>query len=195
MRDLTRLILILTVIAAAAGLLLAVTNQVTADPIAKAARRESVEALKAVLPEFDNDPATCALTVQAAGRAWTFFAARRGGTFVGAAFEAASAKGYGGEIRLMIGVNADQSLRQVRVLAQQETPGLGAKIAQAPFISQFERRPVDGTTWAVRKDGGDFDAVTGATISSRAVLDAVRTGLEVYRAHAADITRTGVATP
>lgn len=195
MKDMTRLVLTLTLIAAAAGLLLAFTSKVTADPIAKAAQREKVEALKSVLPEFDNDPTSCSISKEQDGETRTFYVARRQGVFVGTAFESSSRKGYGGEIRLMIGVNADQSLRQVRVLAQQETPGLGTKIAQAPFITQLAGRPVTGTLWSVKKDGGNFDAVTGATISSRAVLDAIGTGLEVYRAHAADIARTGETSP
>ena len=191
MKEIARLIIVLTLISAAAGVLLAYTNKVTRDPIEKARSRETVEALALVLPSFDNQPSTCTNVIAAQGRTWTFYVARRNGRYVGAAFESSSHKGYGGEIKLMIGVTADGTVKDVRILAQQETPGLGTKVTEMPFRGQLANKPVEGTVWKVRKDGGAFDAVTGATISSRAVLEAIQTGLGAYREHQAAIAATG----
>jgi len=191
MKDILRLIVALTLISTAAGVILAVTNKATSSPIGNAGSKQHGESLALVLPEFDNHPNLTTLDVNDGGRTWTFHVARKNGRYVGAAFVASSKKGYGGDLSLMVGVTAGGHVKQIRILSQQETPGLGSKVAEEPFVSQFAGKPITGTVWAVTKDRGDFDAVTGATISSRAVLEAMRTGLEVYRNHADEIARTG----
>lgn len=191
MKEILKLILALTLISSAAGLLLAYTYKVTAAPIAKAGKQESILALAAVLPPFDNNPSETRASFKENGREWTFHVARKEGKFAGAAFESVSKNGYGGDISLMVGVTADGRVKAIHILSQHETPGLGTKITEAPFKPQFEGKPIEGTVWAVRKDNGGFDAVTGATISSRAVLEAVRNGIAVYSKHAAVIARTG----
>lgn len=191
MKEILKLVAALTIISSAAGLLLAYTNKVTAAPIAAARQKETTAALKAVLPDFDNDPGVCTCQVQEDGRTWTFHVARTSGQFSGTAFETVSSKGYGGEIAVMVGITATGTVERIHILSQHETPGLGTKVAEEPFKRQFEDRPVEGTVWAVKKDNGNFDAVTGATISSRAVLEAVRNGLEVFRKHASEVARTG----
>lgn len=191
MNDLVKLTAALTLISSAAGLLLAYTYKVTAAPIAAAVQKETIEALASVLPPFDNNPAATSAVFEDGGRPWTFHVARKDGAFAGAAFEVSSKNGYGGEIRLMVGVTADGHLHSIHFLAQRETPGLGDKINGALFKLQFAGKPLAGPVWAVRKDHGSFDAVTGATISSRAVLEAIRNGIAVYTNHAAVIARTG----
>lgn len=191
MKELLKLLCALTLISSAAGLLLAYTNKVTAAPIADAVRKETTAALKAVLPGFDNNPLAATCQIHDSNRTWRFHVARNGGVFTGAAFGASSTKGYGGEIAIMIGVTASGAVKTIRILSQHETPGLGTKIAEDPFRRQFDDKPIEGTAWAVRKDSGSFDAVTGATISSRAVLEALRSGLDVYRRHQDEIARAG----
>lgn len=191
MRDIIKLVIVLTLISTAAGLLLAWTNKVTSGPILAAQAQERNEALRRVLPAFDNQPARTTNVVIEGGRTSVFYVARQQGRFVGAAFETTSDKGYGGEIRLLVGVTADNTLYGFEVLSHRETPGLGSKITEPAFKNQFRGRPLSDTRWAVKKDGGPFDAITGATISSRAVLEAIRSGLEVYRRHSAAIARTG----
>jgi electron transport complex protein RnfG len=191
MKDILRLIIALTVISAAAGVILAVTNKVTTTPIAMAAQKETVEALAAVLPPFDNNPNPCVASFTENGQTWNFHVGRKAGVFTGAAFEAIAPNGYGGEIRMMVGITASNEIQRIKILAQKETPGLGTKITEPPFISQFDGKRIQGTVWAVKKDQGDFDAVTGATISSRAVLGAIKAGLDVYGKHAGEIARTG----
>ncbi|MCA1809010.1 MAG: RnfABCDGE type electron transport complex subunit G, partial [Lentisphaerae bacterium] len=121
---------------------------------------------------------TCVISVQ--DRAWTFYRARQKGQFAGAAFEASSDQGYSGTIRIMAGVSADDKVSGVAIIEQMETPGLGARIAEPSFTSQFRDRAIQATKWAVTKDGGDINAITGATISPRAVVEALKTGLNVY---------------
>ncbi len=191
MKEILKLMFALTLISSAAGLLLGYTNRVTTEPIASARQKETTEALKAVLTEFDNDPARNVCQYDQDGRSWSFHVARKNGKFTGVAFETSSAKGYGGDIVIMVGITAAGTVKNIRILSQHETPGLGTKVAEIPFKSQFVDRPIEGTVWAVKKDKGDFDAVTGATISSRAVLEALREGLEFYRSHQAEIIRTG----
>ena len=81
----------------------------------------------------------------------------------------------------MLGVDPRGSILGVEILTHLETPGLGAKIVQKPFTQQFVGRNLENTKWAVRKDGGDLDQITGATISPRAVVKTVQEGLEIYR--------------
>jgi Na+-translocating ferredoxin:NAD+ oxidoreductase subunit G len=185
MKSTLNLILVLTVICLVAGLLLGVVNVLTAEPIAAAQREEKLAAIRTVLPPFNNTPDTDTVTVEEAGRAWTFFVGRLDGVFSGAAFTATSPNGYGGPITVMVGVDAARCVNAVVVLSQKETPGLGARIADEDFRAQFAGRSIADTAWAVRQDQGDIDAVTAATISSRAVVAAVKAGLDVYSAHAA----------
>jgi electron transport complex protein RnfG len=191
MREILKLVLALGLISSLAGVILAFTNKVTAQPIERAAQAEVRQALSMVLPAYDNEPDTTVLTVVESNQPWRIHVARKDGRYVGAAFVASSSKGYGDAIGVMVGVTAADIVKQVRILSQKETPGLGTKVTEAPFRTQFDGKPVEGTVWAVRKDQGDFDGVTGATISSRAVLEAIRSGLDVYAKHRNEISRTG----
>ncbi|NQT94763.1 MAG: RnfABCDGE type electron transport complex subunit G, partial [Lentisphaerae bacterium] len=174
---------VLTVICLVAGLLLAWVNDLTAGPIAAAAREEKMAAIRNVLPPCDNDPDADKKVIAGDEHEWTFYVAREEGRYVGAAFEAVSKEGYGGTIRIMVGVTADGNVNGMAVLAHKETPGLGAKIKGDEFRQQFSNWSIRKTRWSVKKDGGDIQAITAATISSRAVAAAMRKGLEVYTAH------------
>lgn len=187
MKETIRLILVLTVICLVAGLMLAWVNGMTAAPIAEAKRLEKSEAIEEVLPPCDNDPGANTVSVDAQGTEWTFFVGRQAGQFVGAAFETVSSEGYGGDIVIMVGVAADGTVRAIKILDAKETPGLGAKIDGDEFKDQFKGLSVGETKWAVRKDQGELDAITAATISSRAVVSAVKKGLDVYIANEAKI--------
>jgi len=183
MKDMLKMVVVLTVISVAAGYLLAMTNKITRAPIASARLAEKLDAMKKVLPDYDNDPVANTCVVQADGKQWTFYVARKQGAFAGAAFEAASDQGYSGTIRILAGVLPDNSIKGLEVVEQAETPGLGSKITECAFRDQFPGKSLAGTRWTVKKDGGDIDAITGATISPRAVLAALKTGLAVYTNH------------
>ena len=187
MKETARLVLVLTVICLLSGLLLAWVNNLTAEPIKQAERVEKMRAIRKVLPEYDNQPDTTVYTTTVSGRTWTFYVARRKGQFAGAAFETVSSKGYGGDISVMVGVNAVGNVQGIEILKQKETPGLGARIDDDDFKSQFTDRSISDTIWAVTKDRGSIDEITSATISSRAVLEAVKAGLDIYLKHASEI--------
>lgn len=191
MKDLIKMVVVLTVISVVAGYLLATTNKITKAPIATAGLAEKMDAMKKVLPPYDNDPAANTCVVQEAGKQWTFYVARRQGAFAGAAFEAASDQGYSGTIRILAGILPDNNIKGLEIIEHAETPGLGAKISENAFKDQFQGKAVLSTRWTVKKDGGDIDAITGATISPRAVVAALKTGLEVYTNHFDKIAATG----
>jgi len=145
--------------------------------------------LNQVLPQglYDNNPLETVATLEGNpfGGDPSVFLATRDGQMTGAAFEVIG-QGYSGDIVLLIGVKANGELSGVRTLTHAETPGLGDKIeiAKNPWITGFDGLSLDNTPaaqWAVKKDGGRFDQFTGATITPRAVVNAVHQGLQVFR--------------
>ena len=173
MKESLKLVLILTVICTAAGLLLGVVYNMTYGPIQAALKAEKLESIDRVLPAGDEGPVEQWVTNATTGGSNLFYLVRKEGKFVGAAIEATSHDGYGGDIVLMVGFNHYGDVEGIDVLQQSETPGLGAKIDTPDFKDEFPGRNAAGTRWKVAKDGGDIDAITAATISSRAVTEAV----------------------
>jgi Na+-translocating ferredoxin:NAD+ oxidoreductase subunit G len=184
MKERINMIVVLTLFGLASGLVLAWTDSATRAPIREARRMETLGALQTVLPACDNDVVADARTFENSGRVWTNYVARLTGAYAGAAFESET-DGYGGPIRLMVGVRADGSVNGIEILlADKETPGLGSKIREPAFRKQFMGRGAADTKWCeVKKDGGELDAITGATISSRAVAKAVKAGLDAHARH------------
>jgi electron transport complex protein RnfG len=170
-------------LALGAGLLLAYAGDLTAAPGEQPADAERMRAVVKVLPAHDNDPHKDRQEADYRGRHWTFYVARKQGEFVGAAFETSSSKGYGGKITILVGVNAGGKVNGIEILEHTETPSLGGRMQRPEFTARFAGRSIRETDWRVRKDGGDIDEITSATISSRAVLEAVRSGLDAYIAH------------
>ncbi len=118
----------------------------------------------------------------------TIYRARKDGKPVAVLFETIAPDGYSGDIRLLVGIRADGRLLGVRVLEHRETPGLGDKIekAKSNWIDSFTGKhltPENAAQWAVKKDGGTFDQFTGATITPRAVVKAVKKALEFFNAN------------
>ena len=194
MKDLLRLALALTLITAGAGLILALVEDVTREPIAEQRRLETVRALRAVLPEFDNQPDSDTINlvsgIDKKGREIqrTFYRGRQGDKLVGIAYKVTAPDGYSGNIDIMVGIRPDGSVVGIEILSHAETPGLGDKITKAPFKEQFRDKNLENIDWRVKKDGGEFDQITGATISPRAVVKAVHTGLTFFREHRNDVS-------
>lgn len=194
MKDIARLALVLTLIAAGAGLVLSLVEAVTREPIAEQRRLETLKALQAVLPPIDNAPDadTVELVVgqDKKGRdvLRTFYRGRKGEQLAGVAFRVVAPDGYSGNIAVMVGIRPDGAVTGIEILNHAETPGLGDKIEEPGFKRQFEGKTLENADWRVKKDGGDFDQITGATISPRAIVGAVKKGLEFYRQHREEIT-------
>lgn len=167
---------IITIIAAA---LLAGVYTTTKEPISAAQLNKQVEAIKAVTPAFDNDPVSEAIEITPEGESTPLkvFPAKMGGQLVGAAVESYSSQGFSGDIKLIYGFDAEGNITGYAVMQHAETPGLGAKMDEW-FRSPEGHRSIIGLNPAtsnltVSKDGGDVDAITAATITSRAFLDAL----------------------
>jgi electron transport complex protein RnfG len=194
MNEMRRLVLVLTLVTLGAGLILSLVESVTRAPIAEQRRQETLRALKAVLPPVDNevDTDTISLVIGQDKRGRdlerVFYRGRQGGVLSGIAFQVVAREGYGGEIVIMVGVDPQGTVTGVEILRHSETPGLGDKITQPWFKAMFVGKQLDNADWRVKKDGGDFDQITGATISPRAVVGAIKAGLEFFRLHHDAIT-------
>jgi electron transport complex protein RnfG len=197
MSGLSRLVVTLTLITLGAGLLLSVVESLTRAPIAEQRRLETLRALQTVLPPFDNSPDADSINLvigqDKKGRDLerTFFRGRLDGVLSGIAFTVVATDGYSGNISMMVGVDPSGTVSGLEILSHAETPGLGDKITRSDFKSQFKGKTLDGVDWRVKKDGGDFDQITGATISPRAVVKAVHQGLQFFRDHRAELLADG----
>jgi electron transport complex protein RnfG len=168
MKTYIRLIVILTLTCLLWTALLAGVNVLTRDRIAAAALAGEIEAARNVLPADLPAP-----ELRGFGAVSNYVSLAPDGRLLGAAVKGRSSNGYGGAITLMVGFTADGTLNNFDVLDAQETPGLGSKIKSEDFKVRIRGRPATAR-WQVRRDGGEIDAITAATISSRAALEAIR---------------------
>ncbi|MDH4229506.1 MAG: RnfABCDGE type electron transport complex subunit G [Nitrospirota bacterium] len=176
-----RMTVVLMAVCVIGAVVLAVTDRLTSGPIADQKRRELVRSLGAVLPPHTNsaDQDTRQVTGDD-GRSYTLYLARMQGEWVGTAVPVTAPDGYSGNIDILVGVDRAGEITGVAVLAHAETPGLGDRVVTDPtWLPRLRGRTLDNTHWAVRKDGGDIDQFTGATITPRAVTNAVHRALEV----------------
>ncbi len=164
MKGALRLVVVLFVVCGVAAGSLAFVNAATKDRIAEFARLEKIEAMQKVLPEAQEFVETTP------GKVWE---ARQGSQVIGHVL-AASTQGYSGPIASLVGLDPSGAISGVRVLVQTETPGLGAKIARPEFLAQFEGRKPGEVVLKKDDPAGKIDAITAATISSRALTNAVR---------------------
>ena len=175
----------LTIICVAAGAILAGVNMYTTGPIAASKAAALEKAIQEVTPAFDNNPIEEAyMAVTTDGDSLMIYPAMKDGKVVGAAVESNTKKGFSGEIRVIVGFDADGKLLNYSVLQHAETPGLGAKM-QEWFRTDKNKQSVLGRKLAdgelkVSKDGGDVDAITASTISSRAFLNAINRAYSAF---------------
>ena len=174
-----------------------VVNMITAEPIALSKQAATTAALTEVLPSFDETTSE-ELTIDE--MLITVYTATKGGVVAGYAVQTMTKQGFSGTVRLMVGFDTDGRVVNINVLEQTETPGLGTKMCDEgnPLLGSVkgqrleEKKLVDGKL-AVRKDGGDVDALTAATISSRAYVDAVNRAWMAYKSVATGTPATDVA--
>lgn len=173
------MVMVLFVITLLASAGVGAVHMITEEPIAEARVKATREALKQVLPEFDE---TEVLRDTIENLPVTVHTASEGGRVVGYAVESMTKNGFSGVIRLMVGFAPDGQILNIRVLEQAETPGLGTKMVGAgnPLEKSFVGRNPAQMKLGVKKDGGDVDALTAATISSRAYVDAVSRAYKAY---------------
>ena len=174
--------LALIVITVVAGFSLGFVNDLTLEPKARAKLAKKVNALKLVLPAFDNDLVSEVVRIKSevAKDSMEIYPAFQGTEFVGAAVIGSSEKGFSGLVKIMVGFKPDGSMQDIVVLEQKETPGLGTKMKEEKFLGQFRDKNPSDFDLKVGKDGGDVDALTGATISTRAFTEAAQSAYDEY---------------
>ncbi|SHF31711.1 electron transport complex protein RnfG [Mariniphaga anaerophila] len=173
---------VVTFIAAAA---LGFVYDFTKDAIEVAKMKAQSEAIKKVLPEFDELGDVCKVAVASASDSVEVFPAYKGDKLVGVAVKTYTNKGFSGFISIMAGIDTSGKLFGYEVLEHSETPGLGSKMAdwfrnsEKPGQNVIGKSP-ESSKFEVSKDGGDIDAITASTITSRAFLDAMVRAFEAY---------------
>lgn len=180
--------LLLALFSLFSSMLLAYSNDATQAPIAARHAEDLRASLEQVIPPgiHDNDPSTEIRQVSDATEGEvSFHVAAQGSTVTALAFEL-TGYGYGGAIRVLMGIAPDGTLLGVRVLSHTETPGLGDKIeaAKSDWIEGFAGKSLgnpEPSGWKVKRDGGVFDQFSGATITPRAVVGTIRRGLELFQ--------------
>ncbi len=187
MKEIVKLISVLTVVCVLAGLSLSFVSSATQDARDYQDRLELLSSLNMVLPEHDNEPDKDVAEVTGD----TYYLARKDGEVNGIAFITSTDKGYSGLIRVIVGVQPDGEIVSIGILEQKETPGLGSKITEDWFIDQYKGKSLENARWAVKKDSGDFEQISGATISPRAVTGAVQKGLQAYQENKQEILGGG----
>lgn len=172
---------------------LAWASGATSEAIAAAEAKDLRDSLSEVLPQgfADNDFLNDKVEIERNGKPVTIYRARQGDVVKGAVFKVAE-RGYAADIQVLMAVDAEGKTLGVRVLKHAETPGLGDKvdIKKDPWIKGFDGKSLSDPTpdkWGVKKDSGVFDQFAGATITPRAVVKAVKGGLEFYAAHRKEI--------
>ncbi len=170
----------LFVICVVSGGVLGIVYNATKDPIAAAEKAKKTEAIKNVLPEFKELKDVNMKSAMEDVELPFHLAYDNDGNFIGAAVETFTNKGFSGNISLMVGILKDGTVNNISVLQHAETPGLGSKMSEPSFKDQFNNKHADSFNFNVKKDGGDVDAITAATISSRAFCDAVNRAISTF---------------
>jgi electron transport complex protein RnfG len=172
--------LTLFLITLASGVALGYINQITEGPKAEMRKKRKLEAISAVLGQFDNDPAEEMYIPDSTELMLEVYPGSLNGNSTGLAISGYSEKGYSGLIRLMIGIDNSGVISDIVVLEQKETPGLGTKMKEERFLRQYRGKDPSTFDIKVKQDGGEIDALTGATISTRAFSEAVQKAVEVF---------------
>ena len=180
--SLKNMVIVLTAITVIATGLLAYVNQLTAGPIAEANAKALSDAIAVVVPGFDNNPAEAPETIELDGATYKIYKATKGGEFIGAAVES-SANGFGGALSVLVGFDKEGNIIDYSLLSHAETPGLGSKAAD--WFKKGAKGDITGMNpgqgaLVVNKDGGQIDAITASTITTRAFLKAVNNAYAAY---------------
>jgi electron transport complex protein RnfG len=169
------MLLSLTLISIGASAALGYVYEFTKNPIELTNLNKKLEAIKMVVPEFNNNPNDEMYKLfTGEGDSLEIYPARKDNAIVGYAVKTFSNKGFSGYIGLMAGFKPDGSIYNITVLEHKETPGLGTKMTDESFKGQFNGKNPAAFRLKVKKDGGQVDAITAATISSRAFCDAIQ---------------------
>ena len=179
---LLQLIVSLTLFTCVAAAALSLVYLITKDPIAKSQQEKKKNAIMQVLPGFKGETKETKVLVDGDKDSVSVYLAYQNNTLFGAAVETYTNKAFDGTFCIMVGFDAEGNILETQVLQANETPGLGDKIdkKKSDFPLQFIGKNPSSYQLKVKKDGGDVDAITAATISSRAFCDATQRAFNAF---------------
>ena len=175
----------LTVICVVSGAILASVNQLTQEPIQISKKAKLENAIREVVPEFDNSPTEDSYLIPTSNNdSLRVYPAKKGDELLGVAIESHTMNGFSGEINILVGLTPQGEVINYAILQHAETPGLGDKM-DPWFKTDKNKQSIIGKnlsneTLKVTKEGGQIDAITAATITSRAFLEAVNSAYKAY---------------
>jgi len=164
---------VLLIIAAISGVTLGVIYTVTKEPIAKQVKLEEEKALKAIFPKATS------FNLTTGKDNYTYYKVHVNNKLIGYALNA-SGKGFSSIIRVKIGLNLNKRIKDIKIVKQGETPGLGTRVEETKFTDQFMKKTLKQVLLKKDSSKGTIDALTGATISSRAVSEAVQKSITKF---------------
>jgi len=167
--NLKNMILSLSLIGMVMSAALAFVYTATKEPIENADKQKEKLAIEAVCPKFDNDAVSTKKSIDGLD----YFTLSLGNEASGYAVKTFTDKGFAGYFSVMVGFDKEGRVFDYAILQHKETPGLGTKLSESKFKSQFSNLSLENFNLKVKKDGGNVDAITAATISSRAFCDAL----------------------
>lgn len=183
-KSLTHLIIVMLTVCCGSAAILGFVYNLTKEPIQKANDAKELAAISSViLEDFDNNPFKEKTLIPSKNKKeqLTLYPARKNGKIRAVAIKTSSSKAFGGNLELMVGFFLDGTISGYKIINSKETPGLGSKVSDSKFSEQFIGIRPKKKTFKVKQDGGEIDAVTAATISSRAVIDAIQKAYDAYR--------------
>ncbi|MBQ8465341.1 MAG: RnfABCDGE type electron transport complex subunit G [Alphaproteobacteria bacterium] len=180
-KEMTRLIKVILTVAVVSGLVLSFIHLLTEKPIQEAQNKLISESMKEVVAaEFNNEPFKEKIIVKRGKAKYTIYPARQDGYVTSLIMKTHSNKGYGGRLDVLVGFSLDGAVGNYKVIKHQETPGLGSKVNDESFKKNIIGKKPNEESFKVRQDGGEIDAITGATITSRALIDAIQRAYQGY---------------
>ncbi|MDD4847183.1 MAG: RnfABCDGE type electron transport complex subunit G [Bacteroidales bacterium] len=181
---LPNMIIVLGLITAIMGVLLGYVYNVTKDPIAAVQKEKINKAIQEVVPGFDSLSESYRVAALNDPDSLTFFDCYKNGEWMGTAVETFDKNGFSGLIKIMVGFNTNGDIIKTATLKHSETPGLGEKMdnKKSDFSAQFSGKNPDTFKLTVKKDGGEVDAITAATISSRAYCRSLDRAYQAFKA-------------
>ena len=178
-----QMVVVLLLIAVICSAGVAAIYDATKDTIAQQKAEKEQASLKLVLPEHDNDPVKESVKISLDGTDYLCYVAKKGGQPVGYAVKAGNMNGYNGHVEVLTGFLPDGTIINTQATVLAETPGLGQKAIEPKYHDQFNGKNPNAFRLTVKKDGGDVDAISAATITSRAYAHAVQTAYDALMTH------------
>lgn len=176
--NLFNMIMAMTVVSICSAASIGYVYQKTKEPIEKSKTMKISSAVTEMLGKFDNKPFEERTNL--AEKGLELYQAKENGVTTSVAIKSYSNNGFGGKIELIIGMLIDGTVTGYKVIQQNETPGLGTKITENKFSKQFVGLNAHSDNFELSKNGGEIDALTGATISSNAVVEAVKKAVTAF---------------